>query len=468
MKLMKRFLPTSLIGQVMLAFTLSLAVSQIINFAIIANGQRQNKLAQLAMPAATRISDAVERMAAGIPLPQPLVGSPRGPRRPLNIVQTTTSQVGPSLDRWPELETRISEILQRNDVVVRQIQAGTGYLRGFGPATPISGPQGEAPWMRRPQLVVSAEIAPGQWVSIRARAQRDNAVLPWLLLFQTLLIFVLMMGPVFWIAWRVIKPLQLLKDAAIAPLLAGGGDPLPLSGPADVRELTAAFNDMRTRLAGMLGEKDRMLGAIGHDLRTPLASLRVRAEQVPDPVLGAKMATTVDEMAAILDDILDIARIGQSREPRVPTDIAALIEAVVADYADDPAFANAIHIDSDSAQNRPVLPVRGILLRRAIRNLIDNALKHGGGDVRITWRREPGGHAICISDSGPGIPEDRLVDMLEPFSRSDYSRNSDHGGVGLGLALVKAIIEGEGGRLSLANAAHGGLIVTLHIPADSD
>ena len=453
-------------GQLLLAIALSLAIGQMVNLALIANGRQQNRLAQLAGPAATRIGDAVDRINFGMPLPAPPPALPGRPPRIPQIVQSPQTQVAADMARWPELDARIQNLLLQNGVSVLQVQAGTGRLQYFGNDGPgdIVQPVPKRP-ARRQQLVVSAEISAGNWISVRGRIRRDDPGMTAYLIAQTLLLYIFMIAPMVWIVWRATKPLRLLKIAASAPLPPDGGDPVPLSGPADVRELTAAFNAMRTRLADILAQKDRMLGAIGHDLRTPLASLRVRSEQVADPVLGAKMAHTVDEMANILNDILDLARIGQSREPRTMTDISALIEAVVADYGDDPAHNKTVIYEHENGAARSIVPVRGLLLRRAVRNLIDNGLSHGGGQVRIALARDDKAVGIAISDSGPGIPADRIADMLEPFARSEYSRNSAHGGAGLGLALVKAIIEGEGGRLTLANAATGGLVATLWLPS---
>jgi signal transduction histidine kinase len=207
----------------------------------------------------------------------------------------------------------------------------------------------------------------------------------------------------------------------------------------------------------MLEEKDRMLGAIGHDLRTPLAALRVRIESVEDDDDRARMADTIDEMNRTLDDILSLARLGRPSEPPTEVDLSALIDAVVEDFRD---LDMAVTFEETP---RLRMKLRSGLMRRAVRNLIENAVKYGGGaEVRLvpsdSWV------AIEVCDRGPGIPEDKLALVFDPFTRIETSRNRDTGGIGLGLALAQAIVRNAGGDISLVNREDGGLIATIRLP----
>ncbi len=179
----------------------------------------------------------------------------------------------------------------------------------------------------------------------------------------------------------------------------------------------------------MLDEKDRMLGAIGHDLRTPLQALRVRIESVEDEDDRARMADTVDEMSRTLDDILSLARLGRPSEPNTDVDLGALVDAVVEDFRD---------LDHDVTFEEPErlkMRLRPTLMRRAVRNLIENAVKYGGGaEVRLIPLAERVTIEVC--DHGPGIPPDKLEAVFNPFTRLEQSRNRDTGGIGLGLALA--------------------------------
>jgi signal transduction histidine kinase len=200
-----------------------------------------------------------------------------------------------------------------------------------------------------------------------------------------------------------------------------------------------------------------MLGAIGHDLRTPLASLRIRAENMGPDEERERLVATVEEMAATLEDILTLARTGRAREPVRPVDVAALADAVVEEFRElgrPVAFASS---------PRAVLSIQPNLLRRALRNLVDNAVAYAGS-ATVTVEERPGGIEIRIEDDGPGIPTDRLEEVLDPFRRLESSRNRDSGGAGLGLAIANAAALAHGGRLELSNRPGGGLRAALILP----
>jgi signal transduction histidine kinase len=219
----------------------------------------------------------------------------------------------------------------------------------------------------------------------------------------------------------------------------------------------AAYNALSLRVNAMLDEKDRMLGAIGHDLRTPLAALRVRIESVEDDDDRNRMADTIDEMNRTLDDILSLARLGRPSEPPVDVDLSALIDAVVDD------FRELDHEVEFEEAPRLKMHLRPSLMRRAVRNLIENAVKYGGGtQVRLLSGEQT--VAIEVVDRGPGIPADKLVAVFDPFTRLETSRNRDTGGIGLGLALARAIVNDAGGDITLANRAGGGLTATITLP----
>ena len=241
-----------------------------------------------------------------------------------------------------------------------------------------------------------------------------------------------------------------------------GADETPVaeSGPEDVRALTRAFNAMQGRIRFMLAEKDHMLGAVGHDLRTPLASLRVRVEQIGDERLRDKMAATIAEMTTMLDDILSLARAGQPKEPPEPTDLAALLAELVGDYG---AMGKPVELAAEGAV--VTRTVRAASLRRALRNLIENAVTYGGS-ATVGLTEQAGVALLSVEDHGPGIPPDRIAEMMEPFARAESSRNRNTGGSGLGLALAKALVLAEGGRLELANRTGGGLAARVLLPGD--
>ena len=235
--------------------------------------------------------------------------------------------------------------------------------------------------------------------------------------------------------------------------------PLTPRGPADVRDLMGAFNLFRARIDTMMADKDRMLGAVGHDLRTPLASLRVRVEQVTDEALRTKMIASIDELAAMLNDILAVARSGAGVEAPARIRLGPWLDALVAEYAERGLAVTRVAGDDDAA-----FVGRAMLLARAVRNLIDNALAYAtSAEVRV--EAVGGGTAIIIADKGPGIDPAKIAELMEPFARGEESRSRATGGSGLGLAIAKLVAEGEGGSLELVNRADGqGLEARIILP----
>jgi signal transduction histidine kinase len=166
---------------------------------------------------------------------------------------------------------------------------------------------------------------------------------------------------------------------------------------------------------------------------------------------------TVGEMADMLEDILVLARTGRAREPARLVDLAALADSIVEEAQ---ALGGAVSFEDSP---RIAAEIQPNLLRRAIRNLIDNALAYGG-NARVRVVARDGGAAIEVEDDGPGIPPDRLEAVLRPFERLEGSRNRETGGAGLGLAIVKAVAEAHGGELVLENKPQGGLRAGLMVP----
>jgi hypothetical protein len=205
--------------------------------------------------------------------------------------------------------------------------------------------------------------------------------------------------------------LQDLTEAAEA--FRGRNEPLEVtpSGPADLRNAILAFNGMNERLVKLLNEKDRTLGAIGHDLRTPLASLRIRAESVEPAEERDRMIATIEEMTATLEDILTLARVGRSREPFEQTEVSALARSVAEDYRE---MGQPVTFSADVAGGANVQPN---LLRRAIRNLVDNALKYGGG-AEIKVKDGDGRVTITVLDRGPGLAPEQLERVTGAFYRA--------------------------------------------------
>ncbi|MEW6123238.1 MAG: ATP-binding protein [Pseudomonadota bacterium] len=257
-------------------------------------------------------------------------------------------------------------------------------------------------------------------------------------------------------AW-VTRPLRSMARRVAAASPAAPLARLPETGPREVRELAHAFNGMQARIAGLIERRTVALAAVSHDLRTPMTRLRFRLEEVADPVLRDAMAADVEEMQQMVDATLSYLRGESEAEPLRPLDLVALVETIVDDARDRGLKADL------SAPARLVLPGRLLGLKRAVSNLVENALAYGGA-AHVTLADDGAEAVVTVRDDGPGIPEDQLGAVLEPFVRLDASRSRATGGVGLGLTIAHEVVSAHGGTLTLANDPEGGLRVTLRLP----
>ncbi|GJD99806.1 ATP-binding protein [Methylobacterium isbiliense] len=260
-----------------------------------------------------------------------------------------------------------------------------------------------------------------------------------------------------WAARALTAPLARMAGAAEA--FGTGMDlaPLPERGPEEVLAVSRALDRMRQRVKGLIDDRTHMLAAISHDLRTPITRLRLRAEFLEEEGLRAQFLRDLDQMNALVEAALSFVRDGRTREGMGLIDLASLVQTVCDGFSD-------VGEEVRAADLRPAL-VRGAPeeLQRALTNLIENAVKYGGGATVRLLPLGPGEVAVEVLDEGPGIPEAEQAAMLEPFVRGDRAR-TEAGGFGLGLSIASAIAQGHGGRLTLANRRPHGLAARLALP----
>lgn len=447
-----RLWPGSLVGQIIALVAIALFVAQAINFGLLLRERQRLELTGQTAPAVYRIVDALDSRPERR-------GERERERARARFVSGTPTLSGEARSDVERRATIMFEDIGLRILRVRAVQAQSVMPMRRWEKIRVRA-NGDRPHNHRVALLtLAAEYEPGKWVVAQARAggDRPQRFGGWLI-GQTLILYVIVLLPLLWIGGRLARPLKQLTGSAQQFARTGAADAVDERGPGDVRDLTMAFNAMRARIIAMLDEKDRMLGAIGHDLRTPLASLRVRTESVEDDAERARMSETIAEMNRMLEDILSLARAGRSTEAARKVDLAALADAVVEDFIE---LGSPVDMaDSD----RAVAIVRPEQIRRAVRNLIENAIVYGDR-AHVSVRHSDGAIHIVVADEGQGIAEDRMAEMLEPFTRLEGSRNRETGGAGLGLALVRAIMAEHQGELRLANRPEGGLEASLILSA---
>ncbi|MGH8688501.1 MAG: ATP-binding protein, partial [Burkholderiales bacterium] len=236
-------------------------------------------------------------------------------------------------------------------------------------------------------------------------------------------------------------------------------EPLAERGPRELATVSAAFNRMASDLAALERERAMVLAGISHDVRTPLSRLRLALEMSgAEPAAAQGMSADIEEMDQVVGQFLEFAR-GES-EPRTPQDPAMLLAEVAEHYA---KLGRRVEVRAALAGE---FPFARTALRRAVTNLVDNALRYAGEPVEVEARREADGLVIEVLDRGPGIPEDETERLKRPFTRLEPAR-SGRGGSGLGLAIVERIARAHGGRLELAARPGGGLAARLVMRASA-
>ncbi|TCM17821.1 signal transduction histidine kinase [Novosphingobium sp. PhB165] len=299
----------------------------------------------------------------------------------------------------------------------------------------------------------------GQWIAVAPRAEPfPNAWQKRVMLWFALSLAII--SPFAWLfARRIVLPLRDFARAAEQL----GRDPsatiLPLRGPAEIGRAANAFNQMRNRLRAFVDDRTAMVGAISHDLRTPLTRLRFRIEDVPDEQREG-LLKEVTEMEAMISQVIGFIRDASTPGPRERTDFAELIASSVADarlVGGDVTIERNIHIPVD---------VDPMGIRRLLDNLLENAVKYGErARVRVSLNE---GEAVAeIVDTGPGIPEEEYDRAFEPFYRTDSARKSGQKGSGLGLAVCRSIARAHGGDVSFTQERDG-FTVRLAVPAAFD
>lgn len=296
-----------------------------------------------------------------------------------------------------------------------------------------------------------------EWLNFYGRVVPVSSHLGWFLALN-ILIFVICLGViVLWLLNRVTAPLQDLARAASRLGRDLTAEPIKETGPLEVRAAARAFNSMQRKLLKQIEARTGMLASISHDLRTPITQMRLRTELLPASENRSKTLDTLDDMNAIIGTFLDFARVSADSEARTVVEFSSLVESICHDFADrgeDVSFTGPSDVR---------YPCKRVAMKRALSNLIQNAVAYGIR-ARVTLSQEIDELILTVNDDGPGIREEEMAVVFQPFRRLQSSSPNHKDGVGLGLSIAQSIVEDHGGSISLRNRHHGGLSVTVRLP----
>jgi len=463
---MTRFLPKSLFGQTLLILLFGLVVSQLVGAWIYAGAREQAVRAIGGLTAAQRVAN-LSRLVEEAPAdwrsrivqalndptfhvslsPQPPEQLPTDADGPAKAIEDYVLQQLP--DR-PDHEVRAA-VFEPPPFDRRQYP---GPMRGMGGMMhDMMGPDFGV-WRG---LQLSVKLSDGQWLSFATTLPQGAPPVSWQFMISMAMMGVIVLAVSAWAVRRVTAPLGLLSAAADRLGRDVSAERLAESGTIEMQRAAHAFNRMQERLRRLIESRTQLLAALSHDLRTPLTLLRLRTEEVPAADEREKMLATIGEMDEMIGTTLAFARDEVRAEPRRRVDIAALLASVADDMADAGLPVTI----------RPAPPLsydcQPGALKRAITNLLDNAVKYGKrADASIAEVAKA--VEITIDDDGSGIPEAELPRVFQPFYRVEGSRSRDTGGTGLGLAIAQSIVQAHGGELTLANRPGGGLRARIRLP----
>jgi signal transduction histidine kinase len=305
------------------------------------------------------------------------------------------------------------------------------------------------------RISAQSTLPDGTKLTLDTRPMLGQLFTPSFAAYFAALIGVAIMGSI-WAVTLATRPLGRLSEAADRFGADVNAAPMPEDGPREVRQAAAAFNRMQRRLRQFVLDRTRMLAAISHDLRTPLTRMRLRAEMVEDEEQRAKMLNDLHEMDEMIGATMAFAREENAEEKSEPIDLSRLLTAIADDAVETGQPVTKAKIDSVTVRVRP----RAI--KRALVNIIDNAVRYGGG-ATIGLDQDGEDAVIQIVDHGPGIPEAERDAVLRPFYRCEASRSRDTGGIGLGLSITSDAISAHGGRMALSETPGGGLTVEVRL-----
>lgn len=339
---------------------------------------------------------------------------------------------------------------------VRVSIAGIGPPSPFGPQPVVSVERGNRPIVLAGEFVVARRLPDGRWRTVTSDPSfmREASIRIALLLLGTL---ALVLPAAYFLARHSVRPIRRFAEAAERLGRDPHAPPLAEDGPDELRVASEAFNRMQLRLNSYIEERTTMVAAVAHDLRTPLMRLAFEIEDAPESVREA-VSVQIREMRQMTDAIMRFLRAEQSRHDRQPVSVAALLRDVVDGFVIE---GKIVRID---VMTGPMMVVGDpVGLKSVLRNVIGNAVAYGQ-EATLEARSVDDRVVVVVRDKGPGLSDDDLQKVFQPFYRVEKSRNRATGGIGLGLAIARSIVVAHGGEIRLANLPLGGLEAIIELP----
>ena len=393
-----------------------------------------------------------------------IVGSSPAPRRADLAAAASTPQIHiawlPSVFLAAPLDSAAARgRAPKHPEEFRDLSAVTRRILCFAPGDSVSlVPSLQEDRRRSPgAYMVLAQLPDATWLYFLVHHRLWGVGSTWTTLLQLVLLCVSAIVVAAIAAGQLSRPAKAFADELKSYGANAGSRPMPARGPAELREVIAEFNMMKTRIHGFIVQRTLMLASISHDLRTPLTRLRLRSETLPDPSMQERFRSDIQEMAQMIDATLALFQDEHVEdEPFTKLDLCALVGVVANDHADRGEPVSFAPSGSATCRGKPVA------LKRAITNLVQNALRHGGS-AEVLLSRNGSAITLEVRDDGPGVPEPLLDHIFLPFTRVD--KTAAVPGTGLGLTSARTIVHSHGGTIRARNRPTGGLSMLVTLPS---
>jgi signal transduction histidine kinase len=358
----------------------------------------------------------------------------------------------------PDNSSAVRDRVPKHPEEFQDLAGVTRRILCFAPRDPVAlVPTLQGDRERSPDAYfVLAQLPDGSWLYFLVHHRLWGVGSAWTTLLQLLLLGLSAIVVAAIAARQLSRPARALADELKAYGANAGSRPIPQRGPAELREIIAEFNTMKTRIHGFIVQRTLMLASISHDLRTPLTRLRLRSETLPDPSIRERFRSDIQEMTQLIDATLTLFQDEHVEdEPFTKLDLCALVGVIVEDHADRGDLVTFAPTGSATCRGKPAA------LKRAITNLIQNALKFGGS-AEILLSRNGSSVTLEVQDHGPGVPDHLVEDIFLPFTRVNGSARAP--GMGLGLTSARTIVHCHGGTIRARNRPVGGLSLVVTLP----